>query len=906
MRFFQLILILILVGAFFSIAGNQRTWIQVTYDSQDPLITRLVMSGIIESEPTNSNVGWMREIDFVKWQDAVVLHKMGSDLRRIETPQIISVADSFGQVLAVYPLPAEVEAAIGLGYQDGYFYLSDFTINKEKIYKLDPVDSFRVVKTFPAPGSGTRNPWGVTSNGRYLFIADGIQDAIFKVDTSGALIGSFPAPGPLASGLGYFPGTTPRLWNADLGDFIQGIPPAMYVTDTLGMLLNTYILSNTTNGVAAHDSAIFIGRNKNTGKVILVYDPSTFIQTASFPSPLEFPNGLAFDGQYLWIAGRDQGENYIVQVDLGITPPPPPPPVQWNTFTLVSDGMFNNRFHAGFDSEGKVHFVYATQFETVSETKEIMYGTNRRGVWELVQITNDSLTDEVPDIFVDGNDVVHLIWNGYVPAEGDVEIFYANNSSGEFLPKIQITSRSLDGIEGHAYPDIRVADDGTVHFTFTSFPQFGLPEVYYATYSQGTTTQPVQVSFNSAMDTDPQILLDLQGYPHIFWNDYSSGLRHATNASGSWASEAITPMGISKPGVGIDGLGNFHFAVTQSNTVKYGNNRTGNFAVTYIVGTHAASCFHCDLQVDSEDNVHVVYHAFGDSVNIWPGRGEIFYSNNFLWEAGDFPQNISQLVDAQEVYPGLAVKDFNSQIAGWARMGSTEGIFSDIRVATTLPDSGGFLAGKINTSADSFHYGYIAPLDTAYWEFTIYNTGVRPLTVQDILWESPSSPPFTVFTNFTGPQTLAWGDTVNIQVVATIEVPVRDTVEYSGNLRILSDDPVEPEKTIFLQAESDLSSVGDKPIVRIQNELFPNYPNPFNPVTTIEFQIAKFGLVKLVMYDLLGREVKTLVNKWLPAGLYTLHWDGTDDAGHPVASGVYLYRLQAGSYTVVRKMLLLR
>ncbi|RMH95468.1 MAG: T9SS C-terminal target domain-containing protein, partial [Calditrichaeota bacterium] len=73
-----------------------------------------------------------------------------------------------------------------------------------------------------------------------------------------------------------------------------------------------------------------------------------------------------------------------------------------------------------------------------------------------------------------------------------------------------------------------------------------------------------------------------------------------------------------------------------------------------------------------------------------------------------------------------------------------------------------------------------------------------------------------------------------------------------------------------------------------------NYPNPFNPVTSVKFGIGNTEWVRLKIYDLLGREVKTLVNRRLAAGHYTVQWDGTDNAGRPVASGIYLYRLTAG------------
>jgi hypothetical protein len=88
--------------------------------------------------------------------------------------------------------------------------------------------------------------------------------------------------------------------------------------------------------------------------------------------------------------------------------------------------------------------------------------------------------------------------------------------------------------------------------------------------------------------------------------------------------------------------------------------------------------------------------------------------------------------------------------------------------------------------------------------------------------------------------------------------------------------------------------------------LYRNSPNPFNPRTTIRFSLAAEGQVTLVIYDVDGREVKTLASGRWKAGLHELVWDGTDDAGHPVASGVFWGRLTAGDYTSGRKMVVLR
>ena len=93
----------------------------------------------------------------------------------------------------------------------------------------------------------------------------------------------------------------------------------------------------------------------------------------------------------------------------------------------------------------------------------------------------------------------------------------------------------------------------------------------------------------------------------------------------------------------------------------------------------------------------------------------------------------------------------------------------------------------------------------------------------------------------------------------------------------------------------------DKEVIANQFALFPNYPNPFNPVTTIGFSLPNAQQVSLSVYNLIGQEVVSLVNKELPAGYHTINWY----AGS-MASGVYLSRLTSGGKTITQKMLLLK
>ena len=88
--------------------------------------------------------------------------------------------------------------------------------------------------------------------------------------------------------------------------------------------------------------------------------------------------------------------------------------------------------------------------------------------------------------------------------------------------------------------------------------------------------------------------------------------------------------------------------------------------------------------------------------------------------------------------------------------------------------------------------------------------------------------------------------------------------------------------------------------------LYRNFPNPFNPATTIRYNLPIKEEVRLVIYDLLGREVKTLVNRVEKAGLKSVIWEGKNNTGQNVSSGVYLFRIQAGNYIKSQKMILLK
>ncbi len=96
-----------------------------------------------------------------------------------------------------------------------------------------------------------------------------------------------------------------------------------------------------------------------------------------------------------------------------------------------------------------------------------------------------------------------------------------------------------------------------------------------------------------------------------------------------------------------------------------------------------------------------------------------------------------------------------------------------------------------------------------------------------------------------------------------------------------------------------------KPIPK-EFALHDNYPNPFNPVTTINYDLPKEGNVRLIIYDIMGREIAVLNNGFMPAGYHSVKWNARNQFGVEVSAGIYFYQIQAGQFSKTQKMILLK
>ncbi len=156
-------------------------------------------------------------------------------------------------------------------------------------------------------------------------------------------------------------------------------------------------------------------------------------------------------------------------------------------------------------------------------------------------------------------------------------------------------------------------------------------------------------------------------------------------------------------------------------------------------------------------------------------------------------------------------------------------------------------------------------------------------------------------------------------------VILKDSILYGvsntdtlGNCNITLDPPITEVGTAELIISGynclptsfplNITSVQDEEnnLVPLETKLFNNYPNPFNPATTIEFSVSSAGNISLAVFNLMGQKVKSLINNFYNPGSYNITWNAVDDLGMQVPSGIYFYKLTTGSFVQTNKMILLR
>jgi hypothetical protein len=215
-------------------------------------------------------------------------------------------------------------------------------------------------------------------------------------------------------------------------------------------------------------------------------------------------------------------------------------------------------------------------------------------------------------------------------------------------------------------------------------------------------------------------------------------------------------------------------------------------------------------------------------------------------------------------------------------------------LTVSLSGNGTPQAPTMELSNDSLYFGAIVVGQTVTRQTTIYNTGMLDLEVEELNMAGSE-----LFTTDFSDATVEPGDSVDVMFQFA---PTEQIQEATATATIVASGVENP--TITLYAGEVLSAESN--FIPSQYILYQNHPNPFNPVTTLRYDLPEDAMVSITIYDMMGRIVSNLVSSQQNAGYKSIQWDATNNTGQPVSAGLYLYTIQAGEFRQTKKMVLLK
>ncbi len=212
--------------------------------------------------------------------------------------------------------------------------------------------------------------------------------------------------------------------------------------------------------------------------------------------------------------------------------------------------------------------------------------------------------------------------------------------------------------------------------------------------------------------------------------------------------------------------------------------------------------------------------------------------------------------------------------------------------AVVMPSAVDRDAVDLVVGRDTLDYGVLEVRDRLTMSITFFNNGTDPVVIEDVV---SGDRYFQTSLNFQPPTTLRVGEAVDMDVRF---IPLAEGF-FNTEITIDTDDETPP--TIRLFGSTTNAAVNEDEVVPVEFSLGEAYPNPFNPTTTIPFSLPSAQKVMLTVHDLSGRLVSTITSGQFEAGSHTIVYDASE-----LATGTYLYQLEAGSFKAVSKMVLVK
>jgi len=406
--------------------------------------------------------------------------------------------------------------------------------------------------------------------------------------------------------------------------------------------------------------------------------------------------------------------------------------------------------------------------------------------------------------------------------------------------------------------------------------------------------------YELSADTGPDgsfHLLILKSRSDIDSDDYNwawldSYLYYMTNASGPWAVELIR-----------------------------------NYDMGYTYDTDIKTSCRQDIKVDSEGFVHVVFreqiNAYDDPSRLWycTNKGgtwsfEIAFSNDFgirddvgwfpslCLDSNDIPHIACMYVHRVYTRSVVYCKLYFLKRLGDANWQSE--IVADSDDGYYASDGRSYTGGLAHLvfDADNTPHIVFSDIASAHWG----DHGSCVLNVGNIRYAILENGVWNLRTIYHQPKPLASYNAFEMHALCLIVSDITDTIRVIGEEMEITDF-YEYDSRLVEFSWADVTTDADDEHGELLSDRFhlrQNFPNPFNPVTIIEYSLPRKGNVRIIIYNLLGQQIICLIDTEQSAGSYNITWNGTDSSDKIVPTGIYFYRIETVDHVETKKMLLLK
>jgi len=671
------------------------------------------------------------------------------------------------------------------------------------------------------------------------------------------------------------------------------------------------------------DASLMV-RTKNPTAITATYNPVLFIGMVSLPIQT-VPGAritLTNDGVIYGQAVADITGNAVVNIDpapltpmdltltivafdyqtyiqtLQVLPSDGPYIVVDNTnFSDGNDGVFRNGetiqmsldiTNIGSELAAGVAITLSTLDSNVTLLNPTLtIGDINSGVTGNSGVFNIQLSSSISDLHEVNLNI------GITTTDGDV--FTYESSFVAYAPNIAWGTLQVDDSQGNNNGRIDAGENVTLTFNVTNNGHFIAENVTSTLVVNGVShlITPILTDITSlAVDASAQVI-----YNVTFSSQIPMGTPVQITAMSMWGDYISMNTYTVIIGMVMDdfesGFGNFPWSFNGGTWTAVGGSYNGSLAAKSATISHSGS---------TSINISITLPQNGE-ISFWKKvSSEQNYDFLKFYINGILKNQWSGTTDSwsQVTYPvqaGINMFKWEYMKDSGTSAGSDCAWIDDVVFPSTGEQVG---VPVMVVDTQSLDFGNVDINTVATMQITLANSG----TASMLGTIATSSPYFLGEINMPT-QSLEYVLDAGEFIVLNVNFMPENQMQYPGELLITSDDPNAATTVVTLFGAGQ--PVDNEDLVNpVVTALGSNYPNPFNPSTSISFSVKSKMPVNLEIYNILGQKVKTLVNGIVDEGSHSVSWNGRDNNNRPVASGVYFFKMKAGKYTNTKKMIMMK